>query len=211
MADNYLERREQELSEKAPARKRVVNNPSLDSLIKRTRSYRGYDNSRIVTKEELRSMVAAAQLAPCGMNRQELRYRLVTSEEADKILPHIKLGGALPELHLPFPGTEPRAFIVICSTVEESRIVDMDLGLAAQNILLKATSIGLGGIFILNFKVDEIAQNLALPLKPLAVIAIGKPAENIYITRVHKDAALAYYRKDGVHFVPKIELEEVLI
>lgn len=211
MADNYLERREQELSEKGPARKRVVNNPSLDSLIKRTRSYRGYDPGRIVTKEELKSMVAAAQLAPCGMNRQELRYRLVTADDADKILPHIKLGGALPELNLPFPGTEPRAFIVICSTVEESRIVDMDLGLAAQNILLKATSMGLGGIFILNFRADEITQGLALPLKPLAVIAIGKPAENIYITRVHEGAALAYYRKDGVHFVPKIELEEILI
>ena len=211
MADNYLERREQELNERGPAKKRVVNNPSLDSLIKRTRSYRGYDPQRIVTKEELMSMVAAAQLAPCGMNRQELRYRLVTADEADKILPHIKLGGALPELNLPFPGTEPRAFIVICSTVEESRIVDMDLGLAAQNILLKATSMGLGGIFILNFKVDEIAQGLALPLKPLAVIAIGKPAENIYITRVHEGDSLAYYRKDGVHFVPKIELEEVLI
>lgn len=211
MADNYLERREQELKEKAPARKRVVNNPSLDSLIKRTRSYRGYDPKRIVTKEELMSMVAAAQLAPCGMNRQELRYRLVTTEDADKVLPYIKLGGALPELHLPFPGTEPRAFIVICSTVEESRIVDMDLGLAAQNILLKATSMGLGGIFILNLKVDEIAQGLALPLTPLAVIAIGKPAEDIYITRVHEGDSLAYYRKDGVHFVPKIELEEVLI
>ncbi|MDJ1645466.1 nitroreductase family protein, partial [Streptomyces pakalii] len=70
------------------------------------------------------------------------------ADEAHKVLPHIRLGGALPALRLPFPGTEPNAFIIICSTVEENRYVDMDLGISAQSMLLQAAEIGLNGICI---------------------------------------------------------------
>ena len=134
MADNYLEKRQAEL---AAAQKTVIrrNHVSLDTLLRRSRSYRGYDPSRQVTEEELKTLVSAATLAPSGMNRQPLRYRLVAAPEASLVLPHITLGAALPEEHLPKPGTEPQAFLVVCSSVPEDRVVDMDLGFAAQSIL----------------------------------------------------------------------------
>ena len=47
MADNYLEKRQQELAERRP--KVVRPHPSLDSLLRKNRSYRGYDPSREVT------------------------------------------------------------------------------------------------------------------------------------------------------------------
>ena len=145
MADNYLEKRQAEIAEGG---RKVVRrtNPSLDTLLHRNRSYRGYDPSRKVTEEELRKLVSAATLAATGMNRQPLRYRLVTEADAGLVLPHITLGAALPEEHLPKPGTEPRAFIVICSSVPEDRVADIDLGFAGQSILLKAVEMGLGGI-----------------------------------------------------------------
>ncbi|MBO4340780.1 MAG: nitroreductase family protein [Bacteroidales bacterium] len=209
MADNYLEKREEAVRERRPVVKRV--NTSLDTLLKRNRSYRGYDKSRKVTEEDLRKIVSVATLVGSGKNLQRLRYRLVTGEEAAKVLPNIVLGAALPEEHLPKPGTEPEAFIVACCTGEENKVVDIDLGIAAQSMLLKATEMGLGGIFILNFKADAIREALNLPSKPIAVIAIGKGAENIYLIPVHADASLDYYRKDGVHFVPKLCLEDILI
>ena len=95
MADNYLERRQQELQEKRPVVKHT--GVSLDSLLKKNRSYRGYDPSRVVTEDELKQIVQATTLAASGMNKQRLRYRLVTKEEAEKILPNITLGAALPE------------------------------------------------------------------------------------------------------------------
>ena len=176
MADNYLEKRQQELAEQ---RKTVVKrkNPSLDTLLHRNRSYRGYDPARKVTQAELESLVAVTTLVASGMNRQTLRYRLVTEEEADKVLPLIKLGAALPEEHLPKPGMEPKSFLVVCSIVPEDKVVDIDLGIAAQSILLKATEMGLGGIFILNFQKAALQEALALPMEPLAVIAIGKRAQ----------------------------------
>lgn len=209
MADNYLEKRQQELQEKRPVIRR--NHLPLDTLLHRNRSYRGYDPSRSVTRDELRRIVEVTTLVPSGMNRQALRYRLVTEEESDRVLPLIKLGAALPELHLPLPGTEPRAFIVVCSTVPESPIIDIDLGIAAQSMLLKAVEMGLNGIFIRNFPPAKVQEALGLELSPLAVIAIGKGMENIFLKPVEAGASLDYYRKDGVHFVPKRKLDDLLI
>ncbi|MBP5636720.1 MAG: nitroreductase, partial [Bacteroidales bacterium] len=68
-----------------------------------------------------------------------------------------------------------------------------------------------GGIFILNFRADDLAEALGLELRPLALIAIGLPAESIFLKPVHEGESLKYYRKDGVHFVPKLTLEDILI
>ncbi len=209
MADNYLEKRQEEL---ASASKRVIkrNHPSLDTLLHRNRSYRGYDPSRQVTEADLRELLSVVPLVASGMNRQVLRFRMVT--EPALLLPHLVLGAALPQEHLPKKGMEPSAFLVVCSTVAESPVVDIDLGFAAQSILLKATEMGLGGIFILNFRKEAVREALQLPLEPLALIAIGKPAESIYLMPVSDPAApLSYYRKEGVHYVPKLTPEMLLI
>lgn len=211
MADNYLERRQQELSQQ---QKKVVRRggPSLDTLLRRNRSYRGYDPSRRVSQEQLRTLAGVTTLVASGMNRQPLRYRLVGAEEAAKVLPLITLGAALPQEHLPKKGMEPQAFIVICSTVPEDRAVDIDLGIAAQSMLLKAVEMGLGGIFILNFRKEALREALGLTLDPIAVLAIGAPAESIYLISVSKSGeSLQYYRRDGVHFVPKLTLDQLLI
>ena len=211
MADNYLEKRQEEL---ARYQKKIVHrsNPSLDSLLHRNRSYRGFDPAREVTEADLRTLLSVVPLTASGMNRQPLRFRLVTSDKAPLVWPHITLGAALPEEHLPKPGWEPRAFLIVCSTVPEDRVVDMDLGFAAQSILLKAVEMGLGGLFILNIRKEALRQALDLPLSPLAVIAIGKPAERVFLLPVSgPDEDLAYYRKDGNHYVPKLQEESLLV
>ena len=209
MADNYLERREREINQKRQVVRR--GGPSLDSLLKKNRSWRGYDQSHIVTEQELTQIVVATTLVASGMNKQRLRYRLITKDDAGKVLPHITLGAALPGEHLPHKGKEPNAFIIVCATEAENKIIDIDLGIAAQSMLLKATEMGLGGIFILNFRADAIMDALGLPSRPLAVIAIGKPAERIFLLPVEAGADLNYYRKDGVHYVPKLKVEDLII
>ena len=209
MADNYLERRQQELQEKKTVVRR--SGVSLDSLLKKNRSWRGYDQRHIVTEDELKQIVAATTLVASGMNKQRLRYRLVTKSDAGKVLPHITLGAALPEEHLPHKGEEPEAFIIVCATEAENKIIDIDLGIAAQSMLLKATEMGLGGIFILNFRADAIMEALGLATKPIAVIAIGKPAERIFLLPVEAGSDLNYYRKDGIHYVPKLKVDDLLI
>lgn len=208
MADNYLERREQELRESRP--KVVRAHPSLESLLKRNRSYRGFDASREVSRQDLLRLLEVTRWIGSGMNAQPLRYRLVTGAEAALVHPLVKLGAALPEEHLPHPGEEPSAYIVVCSE-KTGRAVDIDLGIAAQSILLKAVEMGLGGVFILNFNLAALREALSLSMPPIAVIAIGKPLENIFLVDARPGDSLDYYRKDGVHFVPKLPVEDILI
>ncbi len=210
MADNYLEKKFESLSN----RRTVVvkrTNPSLDTLLRRNRSHRGYDKSRVVTEDELRSIVSVTTLVASASNRQVLRYKLVTKgPDADMILSHIRLAGALPELHLPQEGFEPEAFIVACTTVPETRYVDMDLGIAMQSMGLKAAEMGLNNVIICSFDKETVAT-LTGGFEPLAVMAIGKGAESIFLKPVDAGESLVYYRKDGVHYVPKLKLEDILV
>ena len=208
MADNYLEKRQQELAERRP--KVVHAHPSLESLLKRNRSYRGYDASRTVTEADLLKMLEVLPWVGSGMNAQPLRFRLVTGTEAARVHPLVKLGAALPQEHLPHAGEEPSAYIVVCAEAA-GRVVDIDLGIAAQSILLRAVEMGLGGIFILNFKPEVLQEALELPLKPLAVLGIGKPLERIFLVDAKPGDDLNYYRKDGVHFVPKLQVKDLMI
>ena len=208
MADNYLEKRMEDYRNQAPRAKKVA---TLNKLLRRNRSYRGYDTSFEVRADQLRRIIETATLCPSARNQQVLRFRPVLRNESDKVLKHIRLGGALPELHLPFPGTEPQAFIVICSTVEESKYVDIDLGIVAQTMLLQATELGLGGICIGAFDHAEIKEVLNLPYEPVLVIAIGRPAEHIELVECSEGDSLTYYRNDGVHYVPKIRVDDLII
>ena len=209
MADNYLGRKmeEYEAQKSASVRTRRV---SLMSLLAKNRSVRGYDHSFQVRHDQLISLVEAARLAPSAMNQQALRYRLVTVEEAHLVVPHIRLGAALPELHLPFEGTEPQAFVVICST-KEGRFVDMDLGIATQTILLRAVEMGLNGICIAAFDKEAVAEALQLPLTPQLIIAIGRSAERIEVVDIAEGESQTYYRKNDTHFVPKLRTEELIL
>ena len=209
MADNYLEKKMEDYhAQPAVRRQRTA---SLRRLLLHNRSYRGYDTSFKVREDQLRKIIEVATLCPSARNQQVLRFRPVLDDEADIVLNHIRLGGALPELHLPFAGTEPRAFIVICSTVEESHYVSVDLGIVAQSMLLQATEIGLGGICIGAFERKAIKESLALPYDPILVLAIGRPAEHIELVKVDEGTPLNYYREGGVHYVPKIKTEDLII
>ena len=208
MADNYLEKRMEDYRSQVPRAKRVA---TLNKLLRRNRSYRGYDTSFEVRADQLRRIIETATLCPSARNQQVLRFRPVLRNESDKVLKQIRLGGALPELHLPFPGTEPQAFIVICSTVEESKYVDIDLGIVAQTMLLQATELGLGGICIGAFDHAEIKEVLNLPYEPVLVIAFGRPSEHIELVECSEGDSLTYYRKDGTHYVPKIRVDDLII
>ena len=209
MADNYLGRKmeEYEAQKCASVRTRRV---SLQSLLTKNRSTRGFDASFKVRHDQLVSLVEAARLAPSAMNQQVLRYRLVTEEEAHLVLPHIRLGRALPELNLPLEGTEPNAFVVIC-TDKESRFVDMDMGIVTQTMLLRAVEMGLNGICIAAFDHEAVSKALNLPLAPQLILAIGRSAERIEVVDIAEGESTTYYRKNGTHFVPKLRTEDFII
>ena len=211
MADNYLEKKYDEVF--AAGRKTVVKhvNPTLDTLLLKNRSHRGYSQGYVVERRQLETIIAVNTRTPSARNQQVLRFRPVTSEESEKVLPYIRLGGALPELHLPAKGEEPRAFIVACTSAPETKFVDIDLGISLQSMSLKAVEMGLNCITICAFDKAAIMESLGLQMEPLAILAVGKGTDSIQLLSINADADHAYYRKDGIHYVPKLSLGDLII
>lgn len=211
MADNYLEKRYDEVFGSGRTKVKRIGH-TLDELLLKNRSQRGYLTDYVVKREELERIVGVCSKIPSARNQQVLRFRLVTRDTgADKVLANIKMGAALPELHLPFPGTQPEAFIVIMTTVDENKMVDIDLGMAIQSMLLKAVEMGLNGLVIGAFNPANIEQELELPYRPAMILAIGKGIEKIELTPIAPDESHAYYRRDGIHYVPKIPAKDLIV
>lgn len=206
---------EKKLDEFHNGKKKTVIKPvgqSLDTLLLKNRSYRGYDKQRVVSMETLKSIVGVNNKIPSARNQQVLRFKLVTRDSgADVVLANIKLGGALPELHLPLQGTEPEAFIIVCSTIAENKLVDIDAGIAVQSMLLKAVELGFNGIIIGAFNKERITEAFQLPFEPLLILAIGKGIESIRLTEIGENDDHRYYRHDGTHYVPKVKIEDLLL
>lgn len=214
MADNYLEKKMEDYNAgKNACGKATKAGASLDRLLMKNRSYRGYDNNYVVRPDQLRRIISVNTKIPSARNSQLLRFRPITHEEAEKVVPFIRLGGALKDLKLPFEGQEPRAFVVICSaTPTPDHYVYIDLGISAQSMLLQAVEIGLGGICIGAFDKAKVKESLELPYEPLLVVAIGKPNEKIELVEIHEDENKNYWRNEqGTHFVPKVALDELII
>ena len=58
----------------------------LKDLVRANRSYRGYDESRRITRRELLEMVDCARLSASSVNQQPLRYYLAwEKDEVDQI------------------------------------------------------------------------------------------------------------------------------
>lgn len=210
MADGYLEKRMEEFS--SGSRKQTVKHVSLDVLFEKNRSHRGYNKDFVVRRDMLERIVNVNTKIATGKNQQMLRFKLVTQgPDADFVLQNIKLGGMLPELHLPYAGTEPEAFIIVCTSAPETKIIDIDLGISLQSMALKATEMGLNGLIICAFNKANITEHFKLEHEPLAILAVGKGIENIKLAPISVDESRAYYRIDGVHYVPKVRLEDIII
>lgn len=190
----------------------------FDELVIKNRSYRGFDESYKVTRDELVKMISCARMTASTMNMQALKYCLCTEPElVNEIIGGVKFAAALSELKLPGEGKKPTAFIVICQDTninENTNLFRIDVGIVAQTILLKAAEMGLGGCMMSTFQEAKLRENLSLPenIVPMLVVAIGKPEEEIVIVDAEEGGSIKYYRNEkGTHFVPKRNVEELIL
>ncbi len=188
----------------------------IKDLIKRSRSYRSFDPDCFISREQLTELVECARFSPSSRNLQVLKFRLVTEDaERNQVLANTKWAGLLSHMEIPPKGHTPTAYIVICidtSLTDSLAPFQRDVGICAQSILLAATEAGYGGCMIGNFSADAIRSVLALPdhLAPQLVIGLGKPDETVEIVDV-QNGSIAYYRENGVHYVPKRALEDLIV
>lgn len=187
-------------------------------LVLANRSYRGFDHSVKITKEQLLEFVDCARLSPSSVNAQPFKYFLAYEDEmVEKIQKMTHWARALPKLTLPHDGMCPTAFIVICQDLKIGESIERyqkDVGIVAQTMLLSATEQGLGGCMIGNYSAKVVSESLGLSdeVTPVLIVAFGKPQEKIVLTDILEDGSVAYYRDDeDVHYVPKRKLEDLIL
>ena len=185
----------------------------LLDLVKRARSYRRYDPTKPLSKDDLKAFVEAARLTPSAGNLQRLRYLAVT-ERSDvlALTKEIKWAGYLSDWDGPADSEAPAAYLILLSP-ESTGVSQIDVGIAAETILLAAAEAGVGGCMILNFPREALTERykLASNYKIELVISLGVPAEKVEIETM-KEGNVRYYRDENdVHHVPKRALSEVFL
>ena len=190
----------------------------FEELVKKTRTYRGFDESRPVGREMLTALVDLTRYTASSANLQPLKYHVASErEEVEQILTMTKWAGALPQLKLPHAGKHPTGFVVICQDMNigaNPTAFLKDVGIVAQTMALAAAEQGVGCCMIGSFSAEGVSEYLRLPesIVPRLVMAFGYPAETVVLTDAGADGKTTYYRDEaGTHYVPKRRLEDILI
>ena len=188
---------------------------NFKELVLKNRSYRSFDKTKRIKREDLEYMVDLARVTASTANLQALKHRIVYEEaECDSTFACTKWAGYLKDMKIPPENCDPTGYVVICCDTDISSNVTpfyKDTGIAAQTILLAATELGYGGCMIGSVDEEKLsaALNLGENLKITLVVALGAPNEKIELTEACGD--IKYYRENNVHYVPKRSLSEVLI
>lgn len=144
----------------------------IDTIFAR-RSIRRY-TSEPVTEEQIKTLLEAAMAAPSANNLRPWHFVVVTERETLK-----KLAEAHPYGKMLF---DAALAIVVCGEPGNLHWVQ-DCSAASQNILLAATALGLGGVWLgvhpRTGPERNIRRVLDIPeeISVLNVISIGHPAE----------------------------------
>lgn len=186
----------------------------FSELVKKTRSYRNFDNSVRLNAEELTRWIDLCRFAPSSANKQPLKFAYAfRREDCARILPHLGWAGYLTEKP-PCPGKEPAAYILICNDTSISpNCPDTDVGICAQIIVLAAMESGIGACMLGSINKTALSGVFSLPetVVPRLIIALGAPAEKVVLTEA-VDGAIKYYRDEAkTHYVPKRPLSEILL
>lgn len=188
----------------------------IKDIVKRNRSYRRFDEVHVIDQAELLQLVDLARLTPSSVNLQPLRFKLINdSYNNAKVFETLSWAGLLKGWKGPEAGERPSAYIIIlCDTTVASNM-KIDVGIAAQTIMLGAAEKGLGGCMLGSVKRELLAKSLGIDLDRYTielVLALGKPAEKVKLVDLPESGVTAYYRDENdVHCVPKRAIEDLII
>ncbi len=184
------------------------------SLVKKTRSFRRFDESRRIDEHDLIQLVDTARFAPTGANKQPLKFIIVKSpEKCNMLFPSTAWAGYLKDWAGPVKGERPVAYIILLGDNNAGSGFLTDLGIAAQTVVLAAAEKDIGACMIASIRREDIRRDFQIEerYEVLLVIALGYPVEKVVIEEV-ADGNIKYWRdKDEVHHVPKRSLDELIL
>lgn len=160
----------------------------IECIYKR-RSIRKFQEKKL-EKDTLLTLIKAATSAPTACNTQPWEFIIITEEE---IINEVKQKIYFGKFNAP-------AIIIVCGNMDlamSGPVKDFwiqDCSAATQNILLAATSMGLGSLWVGLYPVESSYKplykilNIPNEVIPLGLVYVGYPAEE-------KDARIQYDEK----------------
>lgn len=139
-------------------------------LAKKRYSVRSYSEKK-VEQEKLNQILQAAHVAPTAANLQPIHLIAVQSEEGlAKIGKGANIYGA------------PLA-IIVCADhskawvrpFDKKQTCEIDASILTDHMMLEATELGLGSVWVCYFKPDVIRKEFSLPdnLEPINILVVG--------------------------------------
>lgn len=188
----------------------------MKELVLKTRSYRRFDETEKMDREQLLELVDLARMTASTSNSQALRFYISCDEQTNaKIFSTLHWAGVLPEWDGPTEGERPTGYIVILCDLERGKNKMWDDGITAQTMMLGAVEKGYGGCMFGSVDRSKLLDLLGLSPEKYSVdlvLALGKPMEEVRIVPVPENGDVRYYRDENqVHYVPKRELEDIVL
>lgn len=185
----------------------------FDQILNTRRSVRSFD-SRPVSENDILSIIEAARLAPSACNSQTWRFITVTRREIIQKICYEAMRPVVPNKWL----VQAPLLIIGCSQLDiianrmGGRITgieyyQIDLGIAMEHMVLKATELGLGTCWIGWFKESRLKEILKIPkrIKVSALLAVGYPKEESFGKRKRKPIEkIVFSEKWGQAFEVKL-------
>jgi nitroreductase len=166
---------------------------TLKAIFKR-RSIRKFTGKQI-TAAQIKTLLEAAMMSPTAVNAQEWEFLVITDKKQ-----MLKITTIHPYAQML---KQASAAIIICGNLKKEYFPGYwigDCAAAAQNILLAATDLGLGSVWLGvqpdKARVKNIQKLFKLPahIMPFNVIALGYPAEKKKAENRY-DAKKVHYEK----------------
>jgi nitroreductase len=181
----------------------------FDQILNARRSVRSF-NSAPVSKKDVVSIIEAARLAPSACNSQTWRFIFVTRRQIIRKICHEAMRPVIPNKWL----EQAPLVIVGCSQLDVianrvgSRVTgieyyQIDLGIAMEHMVLKATELGLGTCWIGWFDEALVKAILGIPrkIKVSALLAVGYPKKSSVKKRKRKPPEkIAFFEQWGQPF-----------
>lgn len=147
----------------------------IHDLLRRRWSPRAFDE-RPVEPEKLRSLLEAARWAPSSNNEQPWRFLVATKERKTE---YDRLFNCLLEGNQKWVYRVPVLLLSVAKLRFEDGLPNRhslhDTGMAAENLVLQATALGLAAHQMAGFRLDQARADCQIPAgyEPAAMIAVG--------------------------------------
>ena len=151
----------------------------IHELLRQRWSPRAFEE-RPIELEKLRSLFEAARWAPSSSNEQPWRFLVATKEHMAE---YERLFNCLVESNQQWAHRAPVLLLSVAKLDFENGVLNRhalhDTGMAAENLVVQATALGLVAHQMAGFRIDQARADCAIPegYEPVAMMVVGYPGD----------------------------------